>query len=235
MRLTQPIVATGGVFSWAKFEVRHAWQVPSTSSNCGARVKRLIPGLGEATKSVRVSSYNSEALLHSLTMTTRRLSNNDRWDDKEEASSQGGKPNNTPAFKSLTREEAQALRDREPSLSPWRVIGTQAAVGVVMALLVALFAGEKNWTWSVLYGAATVVVPGALMARGMTSRLSSMNPGTSAVSFMAWEMLKIGVSVAMLVLAPKLVQPLSWPALLVSMVVCMKVYWIALLWRGQKK
>jgi ATP synthase protein I len=108
-------------------------------------------------------------------------------------------------------------------------------VGLVMALLVALFAGEKNWMWSVLYGAATVVVPGALMARGMTSRLSSMNPGTSAVSFMAWEMLKIGVSVAMLVLAPKLVQPLSWPALLVSMVICMKVYWIALLWRGQKK
>jgi ATP synthase protein I len=37
------------------------------------------------------------------------------------------------------------------------------------------------------------------------------------------------------VLAPKLVQPLSWPALLVSLVVCMKVYWVALLWRGHKK
>jgi ATP synthase protein I len=176
-------------------------------------------------------------------MTTQRLSNNDRWDlmdkDKEEAARQGGTFAATPAFRSLTREEAQTLRDREPSLSPWRVIGTQAVVGVVMALTCAVmavwFASAQNWMWSVLYGAATVVVPGALMARGMTSRLSSMNPGTSAVSFMAWEMLKIGVSVAMLVLAPKLVQRLSWPALLVSMVVCMKVYWIALLWRGQKK
>jgi hypothetical protein len=37
------------------------------------------------------------------------------------------------------------------------------------------------------------------------------------------------VSVAMLLLAPKLVQPLSWPALLVGLVVCMKVYWVALL------
>jgi ATP synthase protein I len=87
--------------------------------------------------------------------------------------------------------------------------------------------------WSVLYGAATVVVPGALMARGMTSRLSGMSPGVSAVSFMSWEMVKIGVSVAMLLLAPKLVQPLSWPALLAGLVLCMKVYWIALLWRGR--
>jgi ATP synthase protein I len=71
------------------------------------------------------------------------------------------------------------------------------------------------------------------MARGMTSRLSSTSPGTSAVSFMLWEMMKIGVSVAMLMLAPKLVQPLSWPALLVALVLCIKVYWLALLWRGR--
>ena len=89
--------------------------------------------------------------------------------------------------------------------------------------------------WSVLYGAATVVVPGALMARGMTSRLTSMAPGVSAVSFMLWEFGKIGVSVAMLALAPKLVPGLSWPALLVALIVCIKVYWVALSWRGRKK
>jgi ATP synthase protein I len=48
---------------------------------------------------------------------------------------------------------------------------------------------------------------------------------------MLWEMVKIAVSVLMLMLAPKLVQPLSWPALLVALVLCMKVYWLALLWR----
>ena len=31
--------------------------------------------------------------------------------------------------------------------------------------------------------------------------------------------------------AGKIVQPLVWPALLVGLVVCMKVYWVALLWR----
>jgi len=35
----------------------------------------------------------------------------------------------------------------------------------------------------------------------------------------------------MLVLAPQIVQPLSWPALLTTLVLCMKMYWLALLWR----
>jgi ATP synthase protein I len=59
--------------------------------------------------------------------------------------------------------------------------------------------------------------------------------GGAAVSFMLWEFVKIGVSVAMLALAGRIVQPLSWPALLVGLVVCIKVYWFALLWRGRAK
>jgi ATP synthase protein I len=151
----------------------------------------------------------------------------DRWADEEDAADKAS------TFKALTREEAQALRAKEPPLSPWRVIGVQAGVGVVVALLAALFTGRQELGWSLLYGAATVVVPGALMARGMTSRLSSMSPGASAVSFMLWEFVKIAVSVGMLMLAPKLVQQLSWLALLAGLVLCMKVYWLALLWRGR--
>jgi ATP synthase protein I len=143
-----------------------------------------------------------------------------------------GGPDDAP-FKALTRQEAQALRAKEASISPWKVVSAQVVVGVVVAALVWLLSGEQAVGLSALYGAATAVVPGALMARGMTSRLSSASPGTSAVSFMLWEMMKIGVSVALLMLAPKLVQPLSWPALLAAMVLCMQVYWIALLWRGR--
>ncbi|MBP6336947.1 MAG: ATP synthase subunit I [Vitreoscilla sp.] len=124
---------------------------------------------------------------------------------------------------------------KNPSISPWRVIAVQAAVGLVMAVLAWLITGKQGLGWSVLYGAATVVVPGALMARGMTSRLTSLAPGVSAVSFMLWEFGKIGVSVVMLALAPKLVPGLSWPALLVALIVCIKVYWVALSWRGRKK
>jgi len=146
------------------------------------------------------------------------------WNDAED-----GEANKS--FKKLTREEVAALRAQEPPVSPWRVIAVQAAVGVVVTLIGWLVTGRTEVGWSLLYGAATVVVPGALMARGMTSKLSSMAPGASAVSFMLWEAVKIGVSLAMLGVAGKVVQPLVWPALLVGLVVCMKVYWVALLWR----
>ena len=150
----------------------------------------------------------------------------EEWDDAQDgAGSQVNKP--------LTAEQASALRAKEPSLSPWRVLSVQAAVGGVVALLAALVTQRQEVAWSVLYGAATVVVPGALMARGMTSKVTSMSPGSSAVGFMLWEMVKLAVSIAMLALAPKLVQPLVWPALLVGLVLCIKVYWLALLWRGR--
>jgi ATP synthase protein I len=139
-----------------------------------------------------------------------------------------------PPFKALTREEARALAARNPAVSPWRVVAVQAVVGGIVAALAWLVMGESSYFWSALYGAGTVVLPGALMARGMTSRLSSMAPGVSAVSFMFWEMVKLGVSVALLVGAPRVVSHLSWPALLVALVLCIKVYWVALSWRGRK-
>jgi ATP synthase protein I len=158
-----------------------------------------------------------------------------RWDDEEVGAGGWGEGSKAHVFKPLTKEEASVLRAKEPPLSPWRVVAAQVVVGVVAALLAGLFTQRQEVAWSVLYGAATVVVPGALMARGMTSRISSMSPGSSAVSFMLWEMVKIAVSVVMLMLAPKLVQPLVWPALLVGLVLGMKVYWLALLWRGRAR
>jgi len=147
------------------------------------------------------------------------------WDDQKDEA----------AFQPLTRAEAQALRERQPQVPVWWVVAAQAAVGGVVAVLAWLMSGDRGVFASALYGAAVVVVPGALMARGMSSRLSSVSPGASAVSFMLWEMVKIAVSVLMLALAPKIVQPLNWPALLVSLVVCLNVYLLALLWRRPAK
>jgi ATP synthase protein I len=39
----------------------------------------------------------------------------------------------------------------------------------------------------------------------------------------------------MLMLAPRLVQPLDWLLMLLAMAACMKVYWVALVWRGSRK
>ena len=143
------------------------------------------------------------------------------WDDHE-----GEAPIHT-----LTRAEADAWRARHPQVPAWWVVAAQAAVGLVVAMLAWLVTGERVVAMSALYGAAVVVVPSALMARGMSSRLSSVSPAASAVSFMLWEAVKIAVSVLMLMLAPKIVQPLSWPAMLVSVAVGMQVVLRALLWR----
>jgi len=150
----------------------------------------------------------------------------DAWDEDEAEND---------SFKRLSPEEAAALRARDPQVSPWRVVAAQVAVGGGVALLAWPLGGAREFAWSALYGAVTAVVPGALMARGMTSRLSRLSPGLSAVSVVLWEMVKIGVSVALLVLAPRLVKPLSWPALLAGLVACLSVYWFALLWRGRKR
>jgi ATP synthase protein I len=114
------------------------------------------------------------------------------------------------------------------------VIAAQAAVGGVVALLAWLLGGGREHMWSALYGAVTAVVPGALMARGVTSRLSNLSPTVSAFSVMLWETVKIGATVVLLVAAPQVVRPLSWPALLAALAACVSMYWFALLWRGRK-
>ena len=135
-------------------------------------------------------------------------------------------------FKPLSHDEARAVAARDShAVSPWRVIVVQAAVGLVVALVAGAVSGRMEVFWSALYGAGVVVLPGVLMARGMTSPLSSVSPVGCAVSFMLWEGVKIAVSIVLLILAVRIVQPLSWPALLAGLVVCIKVYWVALSWR----
>ena len=68
----------------------------------------------------------------------------------------------------------------------------------------------------------------------MTSPISSTSPGASAVSVLLWATVKILVSIAMLVIANRVVQPLVWPALLLGLVLCMKVYLVVLMWRRRR-
>ena len=134
-------------------------------------------------------------------------------------------------FKPWSKEEAEAWRSRNPPLSPWRVVAAQVVAGLVCCAVVWAFTRRGEAVWSALYGAAAVVVPSALLARGMTRDLgrSLGAAGTAVFRFMFWEMVKIAVAVAMLVAAPRVVQGLSWPALLVAMIVCIKMNWLALL------
>jgi ATP synthase protein I len=131
-------------------------------------------------------------------------------------------------FKPLTREEAEKLRRVTPVLSLWRVVLAQVGVGCVVAAVAWLMTGRASVVWSAGYGALAVILPAAIFARGL-SRQQSRLPGSEAlVGFVVWEMVKVALTVAMLLLAPRLIEDLSWLALVAGFVVTMKVYWAAM-------
>lgn len=137
-------------------------------------------------------------------------------------------------FKPFTAEQARELRAKSPPVSPWRVIAVQALAGGVVALVAWGLSGKVSVGWSAAYGALAVLIPAAVFARGLTSRLTSISPVTAIAGVLVWEVVKIALTVAMLIAAPRLVEELSWPAMLVSMVVTMQVYWAAL-WLAPRK
>ena len=138
-------------------------------------------------------------------------------------------------FSPLTPEQAQRLIAQNPSLSVWWVLSAQSVVGVVAAIVAGVLTGQGASAWSALYGCLAVVIPGALFARGLRSQFSSISAVTAGFGFFVWEAVKIGVSVAMLAAAPRLVADLDWLAMLVGLIVTLKVYWLALLVRRKRK
>ena len=138
-------------------------------------------------------------------------------------------------FKPLSAEEAQALRQRNPPLSPWRVVLWQAAVGLLVALLAWGLMQNRVAGVSAAYGAMAVVLPAALFARGLSRQRLAAHAGAALSGFFVWEMVKIAVTVAMLVLAPRLISNLNWLALLAGFVVTMKVYWVAMWLRPARR
>jgi len=136
-------------------------------------------------------------------------------------------------FQPLTRAEAEALRGRFRLVSPGRLLLVQGLVGLLTAACAALLGGGWSTGFSALYGAAVVVVPGVVLAWALRPKPGTVSAAQRAVSFLFWELVKIALAVAMLVLAPRVVEGLSWLALLAGMVLSMKVYGLALLWRGR--
>ena len=149
-----------------------------------------------------------------------------------------------PEFKPMTAEEARQWSEKNPSVSPGAVVGVQALVGLVVALVAWGLTADSSKGWSAAWGALAVVIPATLFARGLKSPLTARkwsleNPQARAMGaafgFFIWEMVKIALTVAMLFAAPRLVANLSWPAMLVGLVVSMKVYWVALVLRPKRR
>ena len=127
----------------------------------------------------------------------------------------------------LTAQEVQALRQHQPLLSVWRVIGAQLLAGLLVASLALWWFGSVA-AQSALYGALAVVLPAGLFALGLTGRMSSANAGSAVFGFFLWELVKLALTVVALVAAPRWIEGLSWPAMLAGLLVTMKVYWLAL-------
>lgn len=138
-------------------------------------------------------------------------------------------------FKRLTRQEAQALRAADPALSPWWVVGLQCVAGVTVSLVAWGVSGKASVAWSAAYGALAVIIPAALFARGLMGQFSSLNAATAGFGFFVWEAVKIAVSIAMIVAAPRLIANLSWLALMAGLFVTLKMYWLALLKRPRPR
>ena len=124
------------------------------------------------------------------------------------------------AFEPLSAEQARQLREQSPPISPWSIVGAQAAVGLVSALVAWAVTGDRGIAVSLLYGAWAVALPAALYARALARGVGA--------GFLWWELVKIGLTVAFLAAAPKLVSGLSWLGLLAGVILATKMYWVAL-------
>ncbi|MFM6995460.1 MAG: ATP synthase subunit I [Limnohabitans sp.] len=137
-------------------------------------------------------------------------------------------------FKPLSAQEAQQWRRRQPALSPWRVVLGQTLVGLAVVVVGWPFGG---WLWAVsaAWGAAAVIVPAMWFARILARQLKLAQPGSALALLMGWELVKVALTVLLLVLAPLVLKPLSWPGLLLGFVLTLKVYGVALLWGRQSR
>ena len=129
-------------------------------------------------------------------------------------------------FVTLTSAQAQALREQQPGWSAFQVVALQAVCGLVFAAFAGLV---SSWGWSV-----AVVLPNALLARGMTRKPTSINVLSAVAALLVWEMVKVALTLAMLFGAPLFVKNLSWPALLVGLVLTMKVHWLTLAYKPKQ-
>ncbi len=132
-------------------------------------------------------------------------------------------------LKPLTAQEASDWRARQPSTSVWRVLLAQAGVGVVLVGLTAVLTGRTSLVASVAWGVLSVWVPALVFARALARQVRRRNAGSALLGFFVWELVKIVLTVALLMAAPKVVAELSWLAMVAGFVITLKVYWLAMM------
>jgi ATP synthase protein I len=111
----------------------------------------------------------------------------------------------------------------------FRVVLLQGVAALAVALIAWLLGGSAA-AWSALAGGAACVVPNALFALRLAA--SARRPqGTSVATFFVGEFVKVASTVALLAFIAWAYRDLVWLALIAAVIVTLKSYFLALIWR----
>ena len=140
-------------------------------------------------------------------------------------------------FAPLTAEQARQWRQANPPFSPWPVLGVQTVAGLVTVLVTGwLAAAHTHVVWSAAWGVLAAWLPALIFARAMARRMQRQGHAMGAlVALMVWEGIKIVLTVALLLAAPRVLAQVSWPALVAGFVITIKAAWLALWWFSAKR
>lgn len=138
--------------------------------------------------------------------------------------------------KPLTAEQVNAWRAKTHAMSPWLPVGMQALIAVLLLLGSWLVDLDRPVRLSVACGVFASLLPSLLCVSGYRITmwmLKDLPRGAQALmglaSIFAWELVKLLLSIALLLVAARMVLNLSWLAMLVAFVVVVKAYWLAFL------
>lgn len=137
----------------------------------------------------------------------------------------------------LTRAEAEQLFGAQVSrpsrVTPFRVVAAQVVLSLVATLVWWLFykppgaAAPGCVPLSAFLGGAICWLPGALFA----ARLKQLSRAGTVLNWMLGEAFKMGATIAMFVAIAFWYRDVQWIPLLVTYLIALKTYWIALAWR----
>jgi len=111
----------------------------------------------------------------------------------------------------------------------FRVVLLQGIAALLVALVAGALGGQAA-ALSALAGGLACVVPNGLFALRLAA--AARRPqGTSVTTFFVGEVLKVASTVALLALLVWGYRDLVWLAMIVAVIVTLKSYFIALIWR----
>lgn len=140
-------------------------------------------------------------------------------------------------FVPLTAEQVQQWRATHPPLPVWPVLLVQALAGLVLVGLLALLGPNRSQlATSALYGVLAAWVPALVFARAELRRRRQAGSALGALTaLLVWEGVKIVLTVALLLAAPKVLAVVHWPALVAGFVLTLKAAWLALAWLSMRR